>query len=362
MDCIKLNRIQWRRLVLPVLSGGLMLASGCATTPALRPAAPVFYPGPPAAPRLQYLTSISKAEDIEPPKRWLSFLFGAGRHDRPIVKPYGLAIQGEQLYLCDTVLAGLEIIDLKQKKFEYFTPTGAEHLRTPVNLALDAEGVRYVADPARGQILVFRRDGEPAGFVGEATGMKPTDVLVRNGRIFATDLKEHRVNVYRQSDRQWLFCIPGGETNEEARLYQPVNLAIDGEGRLYVADAGAFCVKQYDPGGKFLRRFGGQGDRPGEFARPRGVAVDRDGLVYVVDAAAQVVQIFDRDGRLLLFFGEPGASSASLCLPAKVVVDYENAGLFRKYASPGFNIEYLVWVTSQYGERKVSVYGFGHGK
>jgi hypothetical protein len=79
-----------------------------------------------------------------------------------------------------------------------------------------------------------------------------------------------------------------------------------------------------------------------------------------VDAATQVVQIFDAEGRLLLFFGEPQGKAPGLDLPAKVAIDYDHAELFAKYAAPGFKVEYLVLVTNQYGDRKLSVFGFGH--
>ena len=137
-------------------------------------------------------------------------------------------------------------------------------------------------------------------------------------------------------------------------------MARDAAGCLYVSDTGAFCVKKYDADGRFLRAFGSHGDSPGQFARPRGVAVDRAGRVFVVDAAMQVVQIFDPEGRLLLFFGAPDESAAALNLPAKVLVDYDHTDLYRRYAAPGFELEFLVLVTNQYGDRKVSVYGFGH--
>jgi hypothetical protein len=46
-------------------------------------------------------------------------------------------------------------------------------------------------------------------------------------------------------------------------------------------------------------------------------------------------------------------------LPAKIVLDYDNVDLFRKYAVPGADIEFLVLVSNQYGSNKISVYGFG---
>ena len=107
---------------------------------------------------------------------------------------------------------------------------------------------------------------------------------------------------------------------------------------------------------------GKNGDNYGDFARLKGIAVDRGNLLYAVDAAGQVVQLFDDKGQLLMWFGEPGGSKVGLNLPAKVVVDYDNVAFFKKYAAPDFEIEHLIIVTSQYGSRKVSVFGFGHKK
>ena len=47
-------------------------------------------------------------------------------------------------------------------------------------------------------------------------------------------------------------------------------------------------------------------------------------------------------------------------LPAKVTIDYDNVKYFQDLALPGFQIEYLVLVTSQFGSRLVNVLGYGH--
>ena len=90
------------------------------------------------------------------------------------------------------------------------------------------------------------------------------------------------------------------------------------------------------------------------------MAVDKAGNLYVVDAAFENVQIFNGRGELLLFFGGPGNEPGSMYLPAGISVDYENVDYFSKYADPNYSLEYLVYVTNTYGERKINVYGFGH--
>ncbi|MEW6719745.1 MAG: 6-bladed beta-propeller [Thermodesulfobacteriota bacterium] len=369
-------------------AGLLILFAGCATTPVSKPRTDIFFPPPPEAARLQYLTSFSSEQDLGGgPGKFASFVVGKAPPDKPIGKPYGVALRDGMLYVCDTGVQAIEILDLQKKQFRYFTPAREASLRTPVNIAVDHDGTRYVADTGRGQVVIFAADDRYLGAIGEKVlraakahskappqteaasvdavdEMKPTDVAIAGDRLYVADMKNNRVRVYDKATRKLLFSIPAdpAAADPQAKLYAPVNLAVDAQRRLYVTDIGAFRVQQYDPDGKFLRSFGRMGDSPGEFARPKGVAVDREGRVYVVDAAAQVVQIFDAEGKLLLFFGEPEGSPVGLNLPAKVVIDYDHVGLFRSYAAPGFQVEYLVIVTNQYGDRKVSVFGFGGKK
>ncbi|MHC4741817.1 MAG: hypothetical protein ACYS8Z_07905, partial [Planctomycetota bacterium] len=96
-----------------------------------------------------------------------------------------------------------------------------------------------------------------------------------------------------------------------------------------------------------------------ELVRPKGISIDRDGRIWVVDAAPEVVKIMDAEGRLLLFFGFPGNEPGNVNLPSRVKLDYDNVELFRQYAVPGAELEFLIIVANQYGLNKINVYGFG---
>jgi hypothetical protein len=72
-----------------------------------------------------------------------------------------------------------------------------------------------------------------------------------------------------------------------------------------------------------------------------------------------VAKIYDQNGRLLLFFGRPGNEPGNMNMPAKVILDYDHVDLFRPYAVKEAKIEFLVFVSNQYGTSKVNVYGFG---
>ncbi|MEI7982770.1 MAG: hypothetical protein WCI71_14050, partial [Bacteroidota bacterium] len=109
--------------------------------------------------------------------------------------------------------------------------------------------------------------------------------------------------------------------------------------------------------GKYLSTVGGNGSGLGQFARPKGIAVDNDENLYVVDASFENTQIFNKDGHVLLFFGGPYRGPGDMWLPAKVTIDYDNLKYFQKYVDQAFQLNYLIFVTNQYGPDKVNVYG-----
>jgi sugar lactone lactonase YvrE len=346
-----------------LVSAFLALLAGCAT----KPVAPkyIFYPPAPETPRLQFLVSYSDERDLGLEVSKLAyFVTGVEPRSQPIIKPYGVVVASNQLFVCDTGTRSVDILDLVQKTMRRFAPMGSGKMGTPVNLAVDADGTRYVADTGRNQVLIYGGDDTYRGAIGEGDSIRPTDVALTSDRIYVADIKGNCVRVFAKAGRNQLFTIPrnpAAEADKEpGKLFMPVNLAIDQRGQLHVSDLAACQVQIYDAEGKHLRTIGSRGDLPGQFARPKGIAVDREGRIYVVDAASQVCQIFDVEGRLLLDFGEPEGSAAALNLPAGVAVDYDHVRLFAGHAAPGFVIEHLVIITNQYGPRKVSVYGLGH--
>jgi hypothetical protein len=108
------------------------------------------------------------------------------------------------------------------------------------------------------------------------------------------------------------------------------------------------------------------GDQLTQFAKPKGITVDDAGRIYVVDGGTNVVQLYDDQFRLLTFFGWPGLPYGSLNGPAGIVTSKDNIEFFQKFAAPGFKIESLVYVLSQFGQEfcipRISVYAMGEMK
>ena len=86
-----------------------------------------------------------------------------------------------------------------------------------------------------------------------------------------------------------------------------IRVAADGTGNVYALGEFNDAVFKFSPEGRFQTRFGGDGDEPGLFRAPGAIAVDNQGRVYVADFKG--VQVFDPNGRYLKVIDVKGAAS-----------------------------------------------------
>ena len=317
----------------------------------------VIYPPPPDTTRIQYLTSISSSQDIAGQQSAFNrFLFGEAT-PLTVTKPYGITVRNSRIYVCDTGIGGLLIIDLEQKKMDLFIPGGKGQLMFPINCHVDDEGFLYVADGNRRQIVIFDDGGNYVSAFGGQEGFKPTDVAVVEDKVFVSSVTDQRIYIYNRDSLNLVRSFPEAEAGDPEYLYQPVNIDVTGD-EIYVSDMGDFKIKVYSHDGRYLRSVSGYGNRYGQLTRPKGIAVDREQNLYIADAAFENVQIFDKDGRLLMFFGGHYTRPGDMWLPAGVAIDYDNLQFFSEFVDESFDLQYLIFVTNQYGPDKISVYGF----
>ncbi len=337
----------------------VLLTAGCSATPAAKHP-PVFYPEPPAPPRIQYLTSFTGEKDLGAEKSaFEKFVTGAKELENRLDKPYGVGVYAGKIYVCDTNRTVM-VFDLDKKTFTPLAGAqGLGKLPQPLNIAIDSEGTKYVVDPIRSQVVVFDKNDLYVTSFGAPDGAwKPVDAAVFEDRLYVADMKNKEVAVFERRTGELLFRF--GQKGEGPELLSlPTNLTFDRNGYVYVSDAGRFQVMKYDRDGHLQATFGQLGRSATSFARPRGVALDREDRLYAVDAAFDNVQIFLQSGQFLLNFGKAGNGPGDLYLPAKVVIDYDHKKYFERFAEPQFEIEFLAFVTSQFGNRLINVYGVG---
>lgn len=374
-NCRNNTRIMYKSVLLKSLTLvsvvlSFSVFSGCRSAQnEQRTLKPVFFPNPPETPRLQFLKSYSGPDDLGAVKAsaFEKFVLGEPEKIEGISKPYGVAISRGKLYVCDVGKRMVEMLDLENGTFGYLTKD--QRLLNPVNIYIDDDDIKYVADPTAGAVFVFDQNNNLSAMLGKESKINPIDVVVRGNRCYVTDFDSNQVFVLDRTTGSEIARM-GIESKADRKINSigeiPVgefslisDLALDQQGNVYVTDKAAGRITLFDQAGKFIKTIGRAGDNIDEFVRPKGIAVDKENRIWIVDASTEVAKIYNQQAELLLFFGLPGNEPGMMNLPAKIVLDYDNVELFRKYAVPGADIEFLVLVSNQYGPNKISVYGFG---
>ncbi len=80
----------------------------------------------------------------------------------------------------------------------------------------------------------------------------------------------HVVRIWPEMPQGWHF-------------YEPQAVAVDQSGNVYVGDSRNYCVKKFDPEGRFITEWGSPGQGDGQFNTIRVVMVSKSGSVYVSD-------------------------------------------------------------------------------
>lgn len=200
---------------------------------------------------------------------------------------------------------------------------------SPTGIAVDALGNVYIADPAKGSVLVRGADGRVLT-VGEELGNPASVAVVADGnRIYVGDGIDGRVTAYGPD---WLPLFDLGQGNGE--LAFPSDIALDpATENVWVTDSFEHRIEVYDPAGVWLFGFGGRGSANGQFQSPKGIHVDATAdEVLVVDQLNGRVQVFDRNGNFKSCLGVKGSGDGRLNMPQGIWSD----DLGRIYVSDAF--------------------------
>jgi DNA-binding beta-propeller fold protein YncE len=344
-----------RKLLWLCLSACIIGCSTSTTTPKEQKL--VFFPSPPEKVRLQFLKSFSTTDDITVAKAssFETFVLGQPTVKDQISKPYGIAIEAGTIYVCDVGKAAVVVLDLQKHTFAPLP--NSEGLKGPTNIHI-AGGMKYIADPLAKAVFVFDGQDNQVAVLGKKLDIEPFDVCVRGDLCYVADLRKNQVVVLNAKTGDPVSRI-GSEGEGPGQFKLIGDLTLDGKGHLFVTDKAMARITEFNPEGIFQRTIGKLGDNLDDFVRPKGISIDRQQRIWVIDAATEVGKIYDSQGRLLMVFGETGNEPGKMYLPAQIVLDYDNLSYFQGYAVPGATLECLVLVTNQFGDHKISVYGFG---
>lgn len=177
----------------------------------------------------------------------------------------------------------------------------------PKGIALDAAGNLYVADDINHRIRKVTPAGTvttlAGGTLGNTDGIgttarfeQPTGVAVdAAGNVYVADSKNSRIRKITPSGTVSTLAGSSGGIADgigtAARFNEPVGVAVDAAGNVFVADNDNERIRKVAPNGTVTTiagsgGFGGFADGTATVARfssPSGVAVDASGTIYVAD-------------------------------------------------------------------------------
>ncbi len=188
------------------------------------------------------------------------------------------------------------------------------YFNAPRQIALAPDGTLYIADSLNHRIQHITQEGEILhvwGSFGNAntgsapggTFNEPWGIAVSpDGKfVYVADTWNFRIQKFT-ADGQFLQMWNSYPSyGMESGLYGPRGLAVDRQGRLFVADTGNKKIVIFDPDGRYLGEIGSPGMLLGQFDEPVAVAFDDFGNLYVTDTWNQRVQVFAPDPSGLFF-------------------------------------------------------------
>jgi sugar lactone lactonase YvrE len=166
------------------------------------------------------------------------------------------------------------------------------------------DGFIWITDKTGDQVFKFSPDGEllmtlgKKGVAGDNNSTDalngPSDVVIaKNGDIFVSDGESTNTRVVKFSKDGKFIKFWGTKGSGPGELDLPHNIAMDSEGRLYVADRSNKRIQVFDQDGKYL-------DQMTQFGAPAAIFITKDDTLYVVAGAPENrLTIGTKDGKVL---------------------------------------------------------------
>ena len=211
--------------------------------------------------------------------------------------------RGSQTYCDDSDLDPIIRFDPDGNVVTMF---GSRMFSWPHGLHVDRDGNVWVTEAGSGessqvpgrvfghQVFKFSPQGEVLMTLGEA-GVPgdgpnhlnaPSDVVTApNGNIFVVDgHSQNGNNRIVQYSSDGTFIKSFGETGHgPGQLYGPHAIAMDANGRLFVADRQNMRIVIFDRDGNYINRWT-------QFGMPSDIAIDANGKIYVADSESDMTQ------------------------------------------------------------------------
>ncbi|MBI4471677.1 MAG: hypothetical protein HY646_03350, partial [Acidobacteria bacterium] len=230
-----------------------------------------------------------------------------------------LATDGKHVYVAADVGVGNDLVGSQRKSIVWRVAADSGDFALWNGHALTV-GPPYESGPVAFWELVRSKKETPPMVHGRIGGANVRGLAIRDGKLYVPLFREDKIEVWDTASGQRIAAVDkivkpqGVAVDQQGRLYvasrkqivrvrpdgtvepavekglsAPYGVAVDGDGSIYVSDLGdSQQVKKFSPSGRLLWTSGRKGGRPfsgkmdhHSFLFPCGLAVDPNGQLYV---------------------------------------------------------------------------------
>jgi sugar lactone lactonase YvrE len=209
--------------------------------------------------------------------------------DVSVGKPEGIIVLKDgRIVVCDTHYHRVVYFDGEGRVIKAFgqSGTGPGEFIYPVGITKDRDENLYICEyGGHDRVQKFTREGAyllEFGSFGTAPGefQRPGGLAWNAGKIYVTDAVNNRVLVFADDGKfEGLLGAPA----QPIAFDLPYDIALGGDGALYVIEYGAGRLSRVSLDGKLLAQYGRTGAGEGEFGTPWGLCIDPRGRIFVAD-------------------------------------------------------------------------------
>ncbi|MBI4386264.1 MAG: tetratricopeptide repeat protein [Elusimicrobia bacterium] len=194
-----------------------------------------------------------------------------------------------------------------------------------------APDVLHAYLPTEGQFVALDANGKAVSRFGKKSGKEP--FVTKQSRGFAVSREQGIFVADAGGDKVQHFTSSGGfvanfaqalgffdSKSKEGRVRSPEGVAISDRGTVFVADAGNQRVDAFQADGTLLYTFGPPVGKL-EFSQPVGLAWDSEGFIYVLDRGLKKVVKCEPSGGFVAAWGREDLGGASWRDPAAIAFD-----------------------------------------
>ena len=241
----------------------------------------------------------------------------AGKGERQFIHPMGMSWDAvnKELYVADTGNDRIVRMSVDGRFIGQYGGFGVafgdrseereDSLDEPYDVAAGGFSNLFVSDQNNNRLCefdtyrafkgtLFPRKGETRERLNRPRGC----VIDTENHLWVVDAMQDRV--LKISATGDIMLRIGGFGWSQQRLKEPTQVAVDGDGKVYICDRGNRRIQVFDRLGGYIREI------RDHLKSPVGVAVDPDGLVWICDDETGELGIYTPSGRRLLVFTDDG--------------------------------------------------------